>query len=172
MYNLHTIHHHSIYPSNSTIEYTWFKSPRNGLWYGFKLQRCSISKQTCYILNLSWTTNQSAWILFAASFDFQNIHIYLSNYKWWKPSYSLERHEKLSSIKIHRFCSFFNLTLYHSTVEEQGVFWIPYIFVFCGKVSVSKIFDKKVMLRVVPLKHADIYIPSICHAMFLWNSFT
>lgn len=53
---------------------------------------------------------------------------------------------------------FFNLTLYHSTVEEQGVFWIPYIFVFCGKVSVSKIFDKKVMLRVVPLKHADIYI--------------
>lgn len=67
---------------------------------------------------------------------------------------------------------FFNLTLYHSTVEEQGVFWIPYIFVFCGKVSVSKIFDKKVMLRVVPLKHVDIYIPSICHAMFLWNSFT
>lgn len=111
MYNLHTIHHHSIYPSNSTIEYTWFKSPRNGLWYGFKLQRCSISKQTCYILNLSWTTNQSAWILFAASFDFQNIHIYLSNYKWWKPCYSLERHEKLSSIKIRRFCSFLTYTI-------------------------------------------------------------
>lgn len=53
------------------------------------------------------------------------------------------------------FC--FNIILFHSTVEEQTVFWIPYIFVFCGKVSVSKTFDKKVMLCVFPLKHADIY---------------
>lgn len=106
MYNLHTIYHHSIYQSNSTIEFTWFKSLPNGLWYGYNVPRFSISKQTCYTLHLSWTTKQSAWILFVASFDFQNIHIYLSNYKWWKPSYSLERYEKLSSIKIRQFCSF------------------------------------------------------------------
>lgn len=56
------------------IQYIKVISLPNGLWYGYNVPRFSISKQTCYILNLSWTTKQSAWIIFAASFDFQNIH--------------------------------------------------------------------------------------------------